>query len=340
MLGGDDRETMTMMGRTLTATILFTDLVGSTELLARIGRQAADAVRVRHFAQLRTAIDAHDGREVKTLGDGVMARFASAGDALACAVTIQQAVERDGRRAGTPLGVRVGLALGDVTSEEDDVFGLAVVEASRLCAACRPGQVLAAESIRALSGGAGVALEPFGELELKGLPGRRPAWEVAWEPDSDRALRLALVDDAVMLRESIARALEAEGFEVVLQASSAENLTRAVVAARPDVVVLDIRMPPTHTDEGLRAAEHLSREHPELGLLILSQDLSEGAARRLLAARETGVGFLLKERVGDIAELSSAIRSIAGGATMLDPELGIEMTGSVPALLRAASRDQ
>jgi class 3 adenylate cyclase/CheY-like chemotaxis protein len=311
--------------RTRLAAVMFTDLVGSTQLLARIGRESADDVRGRHFGTLREALTAHEGIEVKSLGDGLMASFDSASDGLACAVTMQQAVERDGRRSDHPLRLRIGVSAGDVTCEAGDLFGLAVVEASRLCAACAPGQVFCSGVVGTLvADGDADRLAPIEPLSLRGLPGLLAAYEVRWELPREGPLRVGLADDAVLLRESIARLLESEGFDVVLQVSNAENLSRAVLATRPDVLLLDVRMPPTHTDEGLRAAEVLGRENPDLGLLLLSQDISAGAARRLLGIRTTGVGYLLKERVGDVGELVAAIRSVAAGGTELDPGLAQE----------------
>src|SRR2546421_13087625 len=108
--------------RSATATVLFTDLVGSTELLAGLGDAAFDELRRSHFATLRQTVARADGEEVKTLGDGVLAVFSSSASALACAVAMQQAVDREPRSSSGPLAVRVGLALGDVLFEEGDVF--------------------------------------------------------------------------------------------------------------------------------------------------------------------------------------------------------------------------
>src|SRR4029079_16864989 len=116
--------------------ILFTDVVGSTELSQRVSPEAADEVRRGHFSILRQAIAESCGAEVKNLGDGIMVVFASASAALSCAVGMQQGVERDNRGREHSVGLRVGLSVGEVTHEDDDYFGDAVVEASRLCAAC------------------------------------------------------------------------------------------------------------------------------------------------------------------------------------------------------------
>jgi class 3 adenylate cyclase/tetratricopeptide (TPR) repeat protein len=164
-----------------TATVLFTDLVGSTDLLSRLGEAAFDEVRRAHFAILREALARHGGEEVKTLGDGVLAVFGSASDAVAGAVAIQGAVDRQARRGPVPLSVRVGLALGDVSFEEEDVFGTPVVEAARLVATAAPGQILATAAVRWAGGSrSGASFTDRGLVELKGLPEPVPTCEVLW----------------------------------------------------------------------------------------------------------------------------------------------------------------
>jgi class 3 adenylate cyclase len=165
------------------AAVLFTDLVGSTELLSRLGEAAYDDLRRAHFAALREAIERSGGAEVKTTGDGLLATFPSAADAVACAVGMQQAVDVHSRTAGVPLAIRVGVAVGDVVFEDGDVFGTPLVEAARLVAVARAGQILATSVVRLVAGGRCAA--PFadvGSLELKGLPAPVAACEVAWEP--------------------------------------------------------------------------------------------------------------------------------------------------------------
>jgi class 3 adenylate cyclase len=172
-----------------TRSVLFTDLVGSTELRVRLGEEAADALRRTHDALLSDAITRHGGSVVKGLGDGVMATFESAADGVAAAVAVQQAADAHGRRQPSEaIGVRVGLSIGDVSTEEGDVFGVPVVEAARLCAAATGGEILAAELVRALARGrGGFAFEPMGDLELKGLAEPVPACRVLWEPLLERA---------------------------------------------------------------------------------------------------------------------------------------------------------
>jgi len=304
---------------TRTLTVLFTDMVGSTALIGRLGPAGGEALRARHFAAMRSALAVHRGREIKTLGDGFMVVFDSAGDALACAVTMQQAGERE---PGPGIRIRVGLSSGEVTCDGHDVHGMPVVEASRLCAAAAGGQILVADVVRVLVGSGGMhRFAPIGPLALKGLPAPTVAWEIGWEPARDTTLRVAIAEDSVLLREGIVRVLESESIEVVLQASDADTLLDGLAAARPHVVLLDVRMPPTHTDEGLRAAEQIRALHPELGVIVLSHDVSAAAAMRLLGDATKGIGYLLKERVSDPAQLTGAIRTVAAGGSAIDPEV-------------------
>jgi class 3 adenylate cyclase len=175
------------------ACVLFTDLVGSTELMARLGDAAFDAVRAEHFACLREALTKAGGAEVKSTGDGLMATFASAVDALAGAVAAQRATERHARDAELPLSIRVGLALGEVGVENGDVFGTPVVEAARLVAAARPGQILCAALLRTVAGSrTGVSVTDLGSVQLKGLPEPVAVCEVDWEPETIGAPSLPL----------------------------------------------------------------------------------------------------------------------------------------------------
>ena len=174
-----------------TAIVLFTDLVGSTELRSRLGEQAAEELRRRHEALVAAAIEANRGKVVKNLGDGVMATFAGASDAVLASVAIQQAIDRHNRSSEEMLGLRVGVSAGDVTIEQEDCFGTPVIEAARLCAAAKGGQVLASEVVRLLAGSAGDHhFEPVGALELKGLPSPVVTCEVAWDSAPDALLPL------------------------------------------------------------------------------------------------------------------------------------------------------
>jgi DNA-binding NarL/FixJ family response regulator len=134
-------------------------------------------------------------------------------------------------------------------------------------------------------------------------------------------LRVVLADDSVLLREGLARLLEESGFEVAGQSGDAEDLLRKVGAHRPDVAVVDVRMPPSHTDEGLRAAHQIRADHPGVGVLVLSQYVEEAYALDLLSESTERTGYLLKDRVADIDTFTDAVRRVAGGGSALDPEV-------------------
>jgi DNA-binding NarL/FixJ family response regulator len=141
-------------------------------------------------------------------------------------------------------------------------------------------------------------------------------------------LRVVLADDSVLLREGLAELLATRSIDVVGQAGDADELVDLVDRRRPALAVVDIRMPPTHTDEGLRAALALRRDHPGLGLLLLSQHIETRWVGELLDAGAAGVGYLLKERVTDVDGFVDALRRVAAGGTALDPEVVTQLVRS------------
>ncbi|OUC87814.1 response regulator transcription factor [Streptosporangium minutum] len=134
-------------------------------------------------------------------------------------------------------------------------------------------------------------------------------------------MRVVLAEDSVLLREGLVWMLGSAGMEVVAAVSDAEELLRAVDEHGPDLVVTDVRMPPSHTDEGLRAALVLRHQRPGLAILVLSQYVEERYATQLLSTETSGIGYLLKDRVADVAEFLDALRRVASGGTALDPEV-------------------
>lgn len=141
------------------------------------------------------------------------------------------------------------------------------------------------------------------------------------------AIRIVIADDQVLLREGVARLLDAAGFDVVGQAGDAPTLLRKVSAHHPDVAVIDIQMPPDGTDDGLRAGVEIRRRDPRVGVLVLSQFLEERYALDLIGESADGVGYLLKDRVRDVASFTDAVRRVADGGTALDPEVVAQMVG-------------
>jgi DNA-binding NarL/FixJ family response regulator len=141
------------------------------------------------------------------------------------------------------------------------------------------------------------------------------------------AVRVVIGEDDVLLREGIARLLEEAGFEVVAQTGDAEDFLRRSLGLNPDVVVVDIQMPPDHEDDGLRAAHELRRQRPEIGVMVLSQYFEEHYMVDLIGDRPEGVGYLLKERVGNVEAFTDAVERVASGGSALDPEVVARMLG-------------
>jgi DNA-binding NarL/FixJ family response regulator len=144
-------------------------------------------------------------------------------------------------------------------------------------------------------------------------------------------MRVVIAEDAALFRAGLARLIEDHGHQVCAAVGDGDALLSAVYAHQPDVVVADIRMPPTHTDEGLRAALEIRRQHPRTGVLVLSQYIETKYTARLLEGNAAGAGYLLKERVADVAEFTDALERVSAGGTALDPEI-------VGRLLRASHR--
>ena len=192
-------------------TLLFTDLVASTEISQRLGEDAAEDYRRNHFRVLREAIASTRGQEVKNLGDGLMVVFDSPSDAVACALRMQQGVEHHNRRHIERIDLRVGLHMGEVTQEEDDYFGTAVVIAERLSKVAGAGQIVASDVLRLIVGSrGGHRFTDLGPLALKGVPDAVGAVEVAWEPLAPPAIPLPHALSTVDVNPFVGREEEKE----------------------------------------------------------------------------------------------------------------------------------
>ena len=141
-------------------------------------------------------------------------------------------------------------------------------------------------------------------------------------------LRIVIAEDAAIMRDGLTQTLTRRGHDVVAAVDDAAALLDAVASFKPDVAVIDVRMPPTHTDEGLRAARSIRSEHPGVGVLVFSQYVEARSAAELIAGAPGGVGYLLKDRVADVGEFIEAIRRVAHGGTVLDPEVISQMLGA------------
>jgi DNA-binding NarL/FixJ family response regulator len=144
---------------------------------------------------------------------------------------------------------------------------------------------------------------------------------------NDEPLRVVIAEDSVLMREGIASLLQDAGFEIVGKSSTAEDLLLKVRSYKPDVAIVDIRMPPGHTDEGLVAAKTIREEHPAVGVLVLSQYVEPSYAMELIADDAEGVGYLLKDRVPDVEEFASSVRRVAEGGSALDPAIVTQLVG-------------
>ena len=215
--------------------VLFTDLVGSTDLLARLGEANFDRVRRGHFADLRHAIARMGGEEIKTLGDGILAVFGSATDAVDCAAAMQREVDRQTRLGPAAVAIRIGIALGDVSFEEDDVFGTPVVEAARLVSAAGGGQILVTDLVRRVAGGRSAAsFSDGGPMDLKGLPQPVITCEVVWERDPAAPPPLSAQMSATG-RVFVARHTELDRLEQLWKQSVAGERRIAVLAGEPGI---------------------------------------------------------------------------------------------------------
>jgi DNA-binding NarL/FixJ family response regulator/class 3 adenylate cyclase len=322
-----------------TLTFLFTDIEGSTRLLKRLGRRY-EQVLSDHQALLRESFARFGGSEVDTQGDAFFVVFGRAIDAVRAAVDAQRAFAAYDWSDARAVRIRMGIHTGEPEISGDRYVGLGVHRGARICAAAHGGQVLLSSAVRELVHDglpAGVELRDLGDHRLKdldfpehifqlvipGLNNRFPPLQNADAGKVERSepVRLILADDAAVLREGLARVLAEEGFEIVAQVGDAEELHRAVRAEPPDVVIVDIRMPPTHSDEGLRAARAIRESLPDVGIVVLSQHVDLGYATSLLAEDARRVGYLLKDRIVDVSEFAAALRHVSAGGAVVDPSL-------------------
>jgi DNA-binding NarL/FixJ family response regulator len=231
----------------------------------------------------------------------------------------------------------MGVHTGTPAVEDESYVGLDVHRAARVANAGHGGQVILSAPAKALL--PDVPARDLGEHRLLGLPHPEHLFQLEGEglatdlpplrnsEPAAAATRAVLADDSVLLREGIARLLNDAGIEVVAQSGTADDLLRHVGMHRPDVAIVDIRMPPTHTDEGLQAARRIRERHPDTGVLVLSQYVEADYALELLEDSAEGVGYLLKDRVSDVDEFTSAVRRVSDGGSALDPAVVSELVG-------------
>jgi DNA-binding NarL/FixJ family response regulator/class 3 adenylate cyclase len=317
-----------------TLTFFFADVEGSTRLARELG-DGWQAVIADIRRLLRAAVSAASGHEVDSRGDELFAVFATAESAAAAATDAQRLL--GGHNWPAPVRTRIGLHTGTAALAEDGYVGVDVHRADRIASSGHGGQIVVSETAAAELAPArelrdlGLWLLPdlpeperIFQLEEPGLGGNFPPLRA--RPGAT-PVRVVLAEDSVLLREGIARLLVEAGFDVVAQSGTADDLLRHVAMHRPDVAVVDIRMPPTQTDEGLRAAQEIRERHAATGVLILSQYVEPAYAMQLLAESAEGVGYLLKDRVADVQEFAAAVRRVAEGGSALDPAVVSELVG-------------
>ncbi|WP_367401268.1 response regulator [Paraconexibacter antarcticus] len=322
-------------------TVLFTDLVGSTALFDGRGDDAGDAIRRAHFAALRGVVAGHGGREVKSTGDGLMVVFTSAVEAVRCAVEMQRAA------AAVPGGpaMRVGVDAGEPLAEGADLYGRPVIVASRLCDAAGDGEILVSEIVRQIAGSRVTeAVAPAGSMRLKGIAEPVATASVLWREDPDgagdlhappeaapRQISVVVADDQRLLRAGFRVILDAEAdMTVVGEAGDGRAAVDVVARRRPDVVLMDIRVPEL---DGLAAAERIL-EDPEnrtAVVMLTTFDASEYVFRAL----RIGVsGFLLKDTPSD--RLLDAVRVAAAGDALIAPSITRRLIGEFTRAARPA----
>ncbi|MGI9646218.1 MAG: response regulator [Ilumatobacteraceae bacterium] len=309
-------------------------MTGTTAVLAaRFNRTGADQragdadLHTDALATVRFEVERHNGTAAVARDEELRTMFDSATDAVAAAVAIQEELHAHHPRVAGP---RIGIEVGEVRDDDPD-RAVAIGERARtLARAAHPGQILTTNLVRNLAHHrADVEFETIGDLGVDGGEHLSNVVAVAWTPrDRDATMSVAVADDAALIRSGLVQLLTAAGFTVTAEAADADQLIEAVEQAPPDLVVTDIRMPPTNTDEGLRAAAEIRSAHPEVAVLVLSQHIEARAAAALLDGRPAGIGYLLKERISDINEFVDACTTIAEGGSVIDPIVAERLVGT------------
>jgi DNA-binding NarL/FixJ family response regulator len=264
------------------------------------------------FAEVEALLDACAAPHGGTRERGRLVAFTSARAALGCAVALQRSAR-----------LKLGVHSGDLERRDGELAGRALLKAARIAALAREGEVLVSAVVRELADldDADIWFGDGEEVELRGLPGRHLLLPLHWEAEPRPPVRVVIADDAALIRDGLAALLREHGLDVVATAADAPALHAAVERHRPDVAIVDIRMPPTHTNEGLVAAERIRVGHPGTGVLILSQHVEPTYALRLVADGEARSGYLLKQRISEVDTLLDSIRRVARGGCVVDPAL-------------------
>jgi DNA-binding NarL/FixJ family response regulator/class 3 adenylate cyclase len=326
-----------------TITLLCTDIEGSTILVGRLGPAYA-RVLDEHRRLVRESAESVGGMEIDCRGDEMLLVFEDAAAAVQGAIAGQRALAAHPWPDGSSVRVRMGLHTGEPSIQGSTYIGLDVHRVARISDAGHGGQVLLSGRTFEL---ARCEAKDLGAQAFKGLPEPERIYQVVGEglqadfpplrlepsagttenASNGNGMRIVVAEDSVLLREGIARLLEDAGLEVVGQAGTADELLLKVRSYKPHVAIVDIRMPPTQTDEGLRAAKEIREKHPDTAVLVLSQYLEPAYALELLSESAEGVGYLLKDRVADVPEFVAAVKRVGEGGSALDPSVVSQLVG-------------
>jgi DNA-binding NarL/FixJ family response regulator/class 3 adenylate cyclase len=320
-----------------TVTFLLADVEGSTRLVQEAGPAYAELLQdARRF--LRDAVAVNAGVEVDAHGDEVLSAFADATAGVAAAVSAQVGLAEHDWPDGHVVRMRMGVHTGQPTLTDEGYTGVDVHRVARITSAGHGGQVLLSEATKTLC--RDLQTVDLGAHRFAGLSEPEHVFQLlvdelpqTFPPLRDTVatigsgMRVVIADDSVLLREGVVRLLEEVGFEVAGQSGTAEDLLRHVGLYKPQVAIVDIRMPPTHTDEGLRAAKAIRERFPATGVLVLSQYVEPGYAMELLSESAEGVGYMLKDRVSDVEQFAQAVRRVGDGGSALDPTVVSQLVG-------------
>jgi DNA-binding NarL/FixJ family response regulator/class 3 adenylate cyclase len=315
---------------------LLADIEGSTKLVHEASDDyTAILTGVRRI--LREAVEGHGGTVIDTHGDEVFAAFGALDQAIGAAVDSQRGLIEEQWPGERDVRVRMGIHVGRPQLTDEGYTGIDVHRAARIGTAGHGGQVLLSATAASPDG---FQVRDLGTHRLAGLPEPEHIHQLLADglPRDFPPLRntiamlgnampVVIAEDSVLLREGLARLLGESGFEVVAQSGNAEDLLRHVAMHKPEVAIVDIRMPPTHTDEGLVAAREIRARFSGTGVLVLSQYVEPGYAVGLLEEGAEGVGYLLKDRVGDLEEFAAAVRRVGEGGSALDPAVVSQLVG-------------
>jgi len=317
-------------------TFLLCDIEGSTRLVHETGNSYATILTdVRRI--LRCAVSDNAGSVIDAHGDEMFAAFTTLDAAVGAAVEAQRGLIDHGWPGDSDVRVRMGIHVGTPIVTDEGYTGIDVHRAARIGSAGHGGQILLSSTASSPSSFAVRALgthrlaglpepEHIHQLLADGLPRDFPPLRNTIAMLGD-AMKVVIAEDSVLLREGVARLLGEAGFEVAAQSGTADDLLRHVALHRPAVAIVDIRMPPTHSDEGLVAARKIRESYPETGVLVLSQYVEPAYAIGLLEDGAEGVGYLLKDRISDLEEFASAVRRVGDGGSALDPEVVSQLLG-------------